>query len=77
MLVVDLMHEFELGVWKWLFIHLLRILRAVSGALLNELDHQYVCPIDPITVAHPRLASDRYQRLVGTQSGNFGQMFLN
>ncbi|KZP19824.1 hypothetical protein FIBSPDRAFT_665092, partial [Athelia psychrophila] len=27
-LVVDLMHEFELGVWKGLFIHLLRILEA-------------------------------------------------
>lgn len=28
MLIVDLMHEFELGVWKSLFIHLLRILDA-------------------------------------------------
>jgi hypothetical protein len=26
MLVVDLLHEFELGVWKAVFIHLLRIL---------------------------------------------------
>ena len=28
MLVVDLMHEFELGVWKGLLIHLIRILEA-------------------------------------------------
>jgi hypothetical protein len=42
MLVVDLMHEFELGVWKALFIHLLRILNAVDKALVNELDRRYV-----------------------------------
>jgi hypothetical protein len=42
MLVVDLMHEFELGVWKALFIHLLRILRSVNASLLHELDHRYL-----------------------------------
>jgi hypothetical protein len=41
MLVVDLMHEFELGVWKALFIHLLRILSSVNPTLLHELDHRY------------------------------------
>jgi hypothetical protein len=40
MLVVDLMHEFELGVWKALFLHLLRILRSVNAVLLHELDHR-------------------------------------
>lgn len=43
-LVVDLMHEFELGVWKGLFIHLLRILEAHSKASgynsINELDRR-------------------------------------
>jgi hypothetical protein len=43
MLVVDLMHEFELGVWKALFIHLLRILSAKNPALLHELDQRYAC----------------------------------
>jgi hypothetical protein len=38
MLVVDLMHEFEQGVWKALFIHLLRMLDSQGGALINELD---------------------------------------
>jgi hypothetical protein len=38
--VVDLMHEFELGVWKALFIHLLRILEAVDKTLVNELDRR-------------------------------------
>jgi hypothetical protein len=42
MLVVDLMHEFELGVWKALFIHLLRILESVNPNLLHELDRRYV-----------------------------------
>jgi hypothetical protein len=40
MLVVDLLHEFELGVWKALFIHLLRILEAVDKTLVNELDRR-------------------------------------
>jgi hypothetical protein len=40
MFVVDLMHEFELGVWKSLFIHLLRILQAQDKTLLHELDRR-------------------------------------
>jgi hypothetical protein len=42
MLVVDLMHEYELGIWKSLFIHLLRILEAADKALIHELDRRYV-----------------------------------
>ena len=40
MLVVDLLHEFELGVWKALFIHLVRVLYAAAsnGSLVAELD---------------------------------------
>jgi hypothetical protein len=34
------MHEFELGVWKALFIHLLRILNAADKALVDELDRR-------------------------------------
>ena len=43
MLVVDLMHKFELGIWKALFTHLLRILSAttVGDTLVNELDRRY------------------------------------
>jgi hypothetical protein len=40
MLVVDIMHEFELGVWKALFIHLLRILHAADKTLVDELDRR-------------------------------------
>jgi hypothetical protein len=40
MLVIDFMHEFELGVWKALFIHLLRILNAADKTLVDELDRR-------------------------------------
>lgn len=39
MFVPDLLHEFELGVWKSVFTHLIRILYAVGSdkvSLLNE-----------------------------------------
>jgi hypothetical protein len=43
MLVVDFMHEFELGVWKTLFTHLIRILYAAApgGQLVAEFDERY------------------------------------
>ena len=34
------MHEFEEGVWRALFIHLLRILESVNPNLLTELDRR-------------------------------------
>ena len=38
MLVVDLLHEFELGVWKSILTHLLRMLDSLKGTVLAELD---------------------------------------
>jgi hypothetical protein len=38
MLVVDFMHEFEIGVWKSIFIHLIRILHSVGSSAIHELD---------------------------------------
>ena len=49
MLVVDLLHEFELGVWKSLFTHLIRLLYAAdkgeSEGLVMMLDarYAYIC----------------------------------
>ena len=40
MLVVDLMHEVELGVWKAVFIHLLRLLDCHGECLKHELDRR-------------------------------------
>ena len=45
MLVVDLLHEFELGVWKTLFIQLIRLVYAAgkgSEALVAELDSRFL-----------------------------------
>ena len=45
MMVVDLLHEFELGVWKALLTHLIRILHATSerpGALADMLNARCV-----------------------------------
>lgn len=43
MLVVDFMHELELGVWKALFTHLIRILHAAAphAHQVAELDERY------------------------------------
>jgi hypothetical protein len=42
MLVVDFLHEFELGVWKALFTHLIRVLYAAvpNGSLVAELNQR-------------------------------------
>ena len=40
MLVIDLLHEFELGVWKAILIHLFRIIDSLKGSLLTELDRR-------------------------------------
>ena len=44
MLVVDLLHKFELGIWKALFTHLIWVLYAAapSGSLVAKLDQRYV-----------------------------------
>jgi hypothetical protein len=41
MFVPDLLHEFELGVWKNMFKHLLRILYAAGGNAIQELNSRY------------------------------------
>jgi hypothetical protein len=40
MLLPDEMHEVEAGVWRALFIHLLRILQSVDEGLLTKLDRR-------------------------------------
>jgi hypothetical protein len=39
--VVDLLHEFELGVWKAIFSHLMRILHAIGGSAVQDLNKRY------------------------------------
>lgn len=44
MLVVDFMHEIELGTWKALFTHLIRLLYALPGGerLVATFDDRFV-----------------------------------
>jgi hypothetical protein len=36
------MHEFELGVWKAVLTHLVRILHSVGAAAVHEFNYRYV-----------------------------------
>ncbi|KAG6914130.1 hypothetical protein DXG01_002280 [Tephrocybe rancida] len=38
MLVVDILHDWEIGAWKAIFVHLIRILHTSDVGLVNELD---------------------------------------
>ena len=40
LLVVDLLHEVELGVWKALFTHIIRILQLHSSVAIATLDER-------------------------------------
>ena len=42
MFVPDVMHEFELGVWKATFSHLIRLVIECGGDAIQELDRRYV-----------------------------------
>ena len=42
MLSSDVLHEVELGVWKSLFIHLIRLLEALTRRGVNDLDYRCV-----------------------------------
>jgi hypothetical protein len=42
LLTIDLLHEVELGVWKALFTHIIRILSAHSPESVNELDRRFL-----------------------------------
>jgi len=43
MFVSDLLHEFELGVWKAFFTHMIRLLYAVGQNTIQELNLRCVC----------------------------------
>lgn len=40
MFVVDLLHEFERGVWMNIFTHLMRILYAAGGTTIQQLNYR-------------------------------------
>ena len=69
MLVVNLLHKFELGVWKALFTHLIRVLYAAAsdGSLVAEMDRRQV---NFSFLSSPQLITFRaYPHLARAQSG--------
>jgi hypothetical protein len=40
MLVVDIMHKFELGVWKALLTHLVRMLHSLGAGTVQEFNYR-------------------------------------
>jgi hypothetical protein len=75
MLVVDLMHELEQGVWKVLFIHLLRMLDSQGSSFINELDLQYAGHyFTPALYSLGMKAFRKSPHLAGGQSKSFHQM---
>jgi hypothetical protein len=46
LLVPDILHEFEVGIWKAVFTHLIRMLQSINEELVYELDQRsaYVLP---------------------------------
>ena len=75
MLVVDLMHEFELGVWKNLFTHLIRMLYAMpNGAgLVQELNMRYYLTMTLLLI----LTSGRYRQVSPFGSSKTIRRFAN
>lgn len=47
LLTIDLLHEVELGVWKALFTHIIRILSVHSPESVSELDRRYRPALTP------------------------------
>ena len=66
-LVVDQMHEFELGVWKALITHLVRILNALGQSQVQEFNSRYVILLFAWTVTYLFIGFDRSRPLVEIQ----------
>jgi predicted transcriptional regulator len=72
------MHEFELGVWKGLFVHLVRLLNAVDNSIVVEMDRQYVFRPPPEFVGSTEHRKDivKFQSLVGERYDDSLQTLL-
>ena len=60
MFVIDLMHDFELGSWRMIFVHLLCILDSVDANHLTELDCRWeLIFVDCPSLTHLEISSFR------------------
>lgn len=65
MFAPDLMHEFDLGVWKGIFTHLMRLLEAQGPNAVQEFDRRQVYFKSPGVAAHQNIiqhATNAYVR---------------
>lgn len=80
MFVVDLLHEFELGVWKMTFAHIIRVLyAAVAGgeAVAKFNARLFLVLFSFTTIPHAVIIGfARFPLLVVTQSVDFLTMLL-
>lgn len=65
------MHEFELGVWKAVLAHLIRILHTLGADFVAEFDSRYVT-YDPLNILQllTCIGFETFLPMVLTQSGN-------
>jgi hypothetical protein len=69
MFVVDLLHEFELGIWKAIFTHLLRLLYAEGNDRIQTLNKRCVTIDYHMCSAHIISDSVMLQALAAALSG--------
>jgi len=71
MFMLDLLHEFELGVWKAFFIHMVRLLYAIGQNTIQELNFWCVCCDLPESLPiYLRIGTVESQHLGGIQYGD-------
>jgi hypothetical protein len=63
MFVPDLLHEFELGVWKAVFTHLVRILYAAGSNCIQKLNWRFVFGICLCDLSFLKFNISRYRRV--------------
>jgi hypothetical protein len=76
MLMVDMLHEFKLGIWKAIFTHLMRIAHAARGITVKDLNWRYIFIINNIIITDYRAGIVMCQHSGEEQSGVFTGMPL-
>jgi hypothetical protein len=74
MLVVNMMHEFELGIWKAIFTHLIQLLYAAApgGSIITKLDRRcIICGSNVIINSEQLLGSGLFLLLARAPFANF------
>ncbi|KAJ7140771.1 hypothetical protein C8R44DRAFT_726491 [Mycena epipterygia] len=78
MLVIDLLHEFELGVWKAVFTHLIRVLYTLPGAAVAEFNERFrmVPTFGTDTIRHITSDASNRKKLVARDYEDYLQTII-